>query len=389
VIVLGLSSGTSVDGIDVAAADLSLSTDTVELTPLGHSDAAYSPDLRREILAALPPATTSMEAVCRMDAAIGQEFAAAAQTGNHELCEGRADLVVSHGQTLFHWVENGAVRGTLQLGQPAWVAEATGLPVVSDVRARDVAVGGQGAPLASILDVLLLAGSERPSAALNIGGIANLTVLAPGEEPLAFDTGPGNALVDAAVVWATDGAERYDHDGGRAAKGQIDERLFDVLLADAYYSRPAPKSTGKERFHLEYLRAACRQVGCAPGDDVVTTVTALTARTVAEACRGHRVSDVLVSGGGGRNPVLMQMLTDELGPAVALRSSDEAGLPADAKEAYLFALLGFLTWHGVPATVPSCTGARRPSLLGSVTPGAGPLSMPPPHPRPPVRLHIA
>jgi anhydro-N-acetylmuramic acid kinase len=388
VIVLGLSSGTSVDGIDVAAADLTLSRDTVELVPLGHLEVAYTDGLRREILAALPPATTSMEAVCRIDTAIGREFAAAAVTGNDELGAGRAGLVVSHGQTLFHWVEDGAVRGTLQLGQPAWLAEATGLPVVSDVRARDVAAGGQGAPLASTLDVLLLGGSEQRGAALNIGGIANLTVVAPGEEPLAFDTGPGNGLVDAAVAWVTDGAEGYDQEGRHAAKGQVDERLLKLLLADAYYSRSAPKSTGKELFHVDYLRQACRTAGTEPGDDVVATVTALTARTIADACRSHRVSDVLVSGGGGRNPVLMQMLIDALGPAVTLRSSDEAGLPGDAKEAYLFALLGFLTWHGVPATVPSCTGARRPSLLGSVTPGAGPLTLPPPHPVPPTRLHI-
>lgn len=387
-IVLGLSSGTSVDGIDVAAADLSLSGDVVRLSPLGHLEVAYTDVLRGEILAALPPATTSMASVCRIDTGIGREFAAAAVAADRELCGGRAELVVSHGQTLFHWVEDGAVHGTLQLGQPAWVAEATGLPVVSDVRARDVAAGGQGAPLASTLDVLLLGGSAQARAALNIGGVANVTVVAPGEEPLAFDTGPGNALVDAAVAWATDGRERYDRDGQHAAKGQVDERLLDLLLADAYYARPAPKSTGKELFHLDYLRHACREAGADRGDDVVATVTALTAHTIADACGRHGVGEVLVSGGGGRNPVLMRMLGERLGPAVTLSTSDDVGLPADAKEAYLFALLGFLTWQGVPASVPSCTGARRPSLLGSVTPGAGPLAPPPPRPGPPTRLYI-
>jgi anhydro-N-acetylmuramic acid kinase len=388
VIVLGLSSGTSVDGIDVAAADLTLSAGAVLLRQRGHLEVPYSRALREQVLAALPPAATSMETVCRIDTGVGREFAAAAGRGNAELCGGRADLVVSHGQTLFHWVEDGAVSGTLQLGQPAWVAEATGLPVVSDVRARDVAAGGQGAPLASTLDALLLGDRQHPSAALNIGGIANLTVVRPGRAPVALDTGPGNALVDAAVGWLTDGAESYDRDGQRATKGHVDDKLLEVLLAEPYYARPAPKSTGKELFHADYLRRACRQAGCEPGDDVVATVTALTARTIADVCREYEVTDVLVSGGGARNPALLQALGEELGADATLRPSDAAGLPAEAKEAYLFALLGFLTWHGIPATVPSCTGARHPSLLGTVTPGAGPLAMPAPHPHPPTRLRI-
>jgi anhydro-N-acetylmuramic acid kinase len=388
VIVLGLSSGTSADGIDVAAADLSLDGDAVQLRPLGHLDVPFDDTLRARVLAALPPAPTSMEQVCRLDTELGQALASAAVQGVEEVCGGRADLVVSHGQTLYHWVEGHAVRGTLQLGQPAWIAEATGLPVVSDVRARDVAAGGQGAPLASTVDVLLLGDSPRPAAALNIGGIANVTVVGPGEQPLAFDTGPGNALVDAAVTWLTDGIETYDEDGRRALKGQVDDNLLRVLLDEAYYSRPAPKSTGKELFHSGYLRDACDRAGVEPGDDVVTTVTLLTARTVADACRRHGVADVLASGGGTRNPALMRMLHDELGDATSVRHSDEAGLPADAKEAYLFALLGFLTWHGVPATVPSCTGARHPSLLGSLTPGAGPPALPPAATVRPTRLRL-
>jgi anhydro-N-acetylmuramic acid kinase len=389
VIVLGLSSGTSVDGIDVAAADLSFDGDTVVLRLLGHLDVPFGDRLRADVLAALPPAPTSMEQVCRIDTALGQEFGAAAVRGVAELGGGHADLLVSHGQTLYHWVDDGAVRGTLQLGQPAWIAEATGLPVVSDVRARDVAAGGQGAPLASTLDVLLLAGTGRPAAALNIGGIANLTVVRPDGDPLAFDTGPGNALVDAAVAWVSAGAETYDAGGRRAIKGHIDEKLLGVLLDDPYYARPAPKSTGKELFHVGYLRGACAEAAVEPGDDVVATVTALTAHTVADACRRHGVTDVLASGGGVRNPALMRMLRDRLGESASVRDSDEAGVPADAKESYLFALLGFLSWHGVPATVPSCTGARHPSLLGSFTPGTGPLAPPAPPTVRPTRLRIA
>jgi anhydro-N-acetylmuramic acid kinase len=388
VIVLGLISGTSVDGIDVAAAELSLDADAVVLAPLGHLEVPYSASLRADILAALPPARTTMETVCRIDTGVGQEFAAAARRGVAELCDGHADLVVSHGQTLFHWVEGSAVRGTLQLGQPAWIAEATGLPVVADVRTRDVAAGGQGAPLASTLDVLLLADSGRPSAALNVGGIANLTVVRPGDEPRAFDTGPGNALVDAAVAWLTDGAESFDRDGLHAAKGQIDEKLLDVLLEEPYYALQPPKTTGKELFHGDYLRRACARAGAEPGDDVVATVTALTARTVADACREYAVEDLLVSGGGARNPTLMRMLTERLG-AVPVRDSADAGVPSDAKEAYLLALLGFLGWHGVPATVPSCTGARHPSLLGTFVPGSRPMELPAAPQHPPTRLRIS
>jgi len=387
VIVLGLISGTSVDGIDVAAAELSLDADAVVLAPLGHLEVPYSPALRADILAALPPAETTMETVCRIDTGVGQEFAAAARRGLAELCDGHADLVVSHGQTLFHWAEGPTVRGTLQLGQPAWIAEATGLPVVADLRTRDVAAGGQGAPLASTFDVLLLADSGRPSAALNIGGIANLTVVRTDDEPLAFDTGPGNALVDAAVGWLTDGAELFDRGGAHAAKGQVDEKLLGVLLDEPYYPLQPPKSTGKELFHLDYLRRACEQVGAEPSHDVVATVTALTARTVADACRAHAVEDLLVSGGGTRNPTLMRMLAEQVGD-VAVRDYAEAGVPSDAKEAYLFALLGFLGWHGLAATVPSCTGARHPSILGTFVPGARPMEPPAAPQHPPTRLRI-
>lgn len=378
-IVLGLSSGTSVDGIDVAAADLRLAGDTVELTPLGALDVPYSDDLRRTVLDALPPAATTMQQVARIDTGIGREFAAAAQRGIDAF--GPCDLVVSHGQTLFHWVEDGTVRGTLQLGQPAWIAEATGLPVVSDVRTRDVAAGGHGAPLASVLDVLLLGGRPEPTAALNLGGIANVTVVRPGRPPLAFDTGPANALVDAAVRRMTGGAEHADTDGVRARRGRVDERLLARLLAEPYYAAAPPKSTGKELFSDRYLD------GLELTDDVVATLTELTARTVADACRAYGVTEVLASGGGVHNPAMTAALARHLAPA-RLGTTDELGLPGDAKEAHLFALLGFLTWHGVPATVPSVTGARHATLAGRITPGAEPLRLPEPAATAPTRLIV-
>ncbi|WP_381561876.1 anhydro-N-acetylmuramic acid kinase [Streptomyces eurythermus] len=385
--VIGLMSGTSHDAIEAAAADLSLEGDALLLRPLGHLSVPYPDELRDRIAAALPPAQTTMGAVCALDTGIGQAFAGVAGRALRDLCAGTADLVVSHGQTMHHWVEDGTVRGTLQLGQPAWIAEATGLPVVSDLRSRDVAAGGQGAPLVALTDALLLSGLPGTPAALNLGGIANITVLAPGAEPLAFDTGPANALLDAAVHHFTDGAAAYDEDGRRAGAGQVSPGLLRVLLDDPYYRRPAPKSTGKEHFHLLYLRRALDTVPVPATADVLATLTRLTAVTVADACRAHGVTRLVVSGGGTRNPVLMRMLAEEL-PGVPLGPSDDLGLPSAAKEALAFAVLGFLTAHGLPGALPSGTGARRASVLGSITPGRTPLRLPEPAARPPRLLRI-
>ncbi|MFI9424271.1 anhydro-N-acetylmuramic acid kinase [Streptomyces achromogenes] len=385
--VIGLMSGTSYDAIEAAAADLALDGDALLLRPLGHLSVPYPDELRDRVAAALPPAPTTTQAVCALDTGIGQAFAGAAGRALRDLCAGTADLVVSHGQTMHHWVEDGTVRGTLQLGQPAWIAEATGLPVVSDLRSRDVAAGGQGAPLVALTDTLLLSGLPGTPAALNLGGIANITVLAPGAEPLAFDTGPANALLDAAVHHFTDGAAAYDEDGRRAGAGRVNPGLLRVLLDDPYYRRPAPKSTGKEHFHLPYLRRALDSVPVPDTADVLATLTRLTAVTVADACRAHGVTRLVVSGGGTRNPVLMRMLAEEL-PGVPLGSSDELGLPSAAKEALAFAVLGFLTAHGLPGALPSGTGARRATVLGSITPGRTPLRLPEPAARPPRLLRI-
>ncbi|MFB7292608.1 anhydro-N-acetylmuramic acid kinase [Actinacidiphila glaucinigra] len=385
--VIGLMSGTSYDAIEAAAADLTLDGETLLMRPLGHLSVPYADGLRDLITATLPPSTTTTQDVCALDTGVGQAFAGAAARALDELCGGAADLVVSHGQTMHHWVEDGTVRGTLQLGQPAWIAEATGLPVVSDLRSRDVAAGGQGAPLVGMTDTLLLRGLPGVPAALNLGGIANITVVAPGAEPLAFDTGPANALLDAAVRHFTGGAAAYDEDGRRAAAGRTDPDLLEVLLDDPYYRRPAPKSTGKELFHLPYLQRALAAVPAPGTDDVLATLTRLTAVTVADACRAHAVTSLVVSGGGAHNPVLMRMIGEEL-PGVTLRPSDDLGLPSDAKEALAFAVLGFLTVNGLPGTLTSGTGARRATLLGSITPGLAPLRLPEPAAQPPRLLRI-
>jgi anhydro-N-acetylmuramic acid kinase len=379
--VLGLISGTSFDAIEVAASDLTAEGEELTLRPLGALSVPYAPGLARAIAAALPPAATTAEAICALDTRIGQAFAEAAARGVRELAGGRADLVVSHGQTLYHRVADGRVLGTLQAGQPAWIAERTGLPVVADLRARDVAAGGQGAPLVSLFDTLLLSGVV-PCAALNLGGIANITVVAAGREPLAFDTGPANALLDAVVAEETGGERRYDADGAGAAAGTVHEGLLDLLLAEPYYTAPPPKTTGKELFDLGHVRSALAALGRDRpyGADLLATLTRLTATTVARAVAPYGVNEVIASGGGTANPSLMADLGVELrrSAGARLRSIEEFGIPSGAKEAYAFTVLGWLTAHGLPGTVASCTGATGPRVLGAIVPGAGGRLPPPP-----------
>ncbi|MEU0368737.1 anhydro-N-acetylmuramic acid kinase [Streptomyces sp. NPDC006283] len=379
--VVGLMSGTSFDAIDAAAADIALVDNTLAVTPLGMISERYDDELRAALTAALPPAATTLAQVCRFDTRIGQAFAAAAVRAARELCDGRTELIASHGQTVYHWAQDGRVHGTLQLGQPAWIAEATGCPVVADFRPRDVAAGGQGAPLVSLVDVLWLRGRPGVPAALNLGGIANVTVAGASGDPIAFDTGPANALIDTAVTELTGGRAVYDEDGAMAAAGQVHAPLLERLLREPYYRLPPPKTTGKELFHAGHLRAALSGFEALAPEDVVATLTRLTARTVADAVRPLGASEVVASGGGTRNPALMAALRAELA-RTPLRTSDELGVPAAAKEAYAFAVLGFLTVHGLAGTVPACTGAREARVLGSLTPGNGPLVVPPPSEHP-------
>lgn len=382
-------SGTSFDAIEVAAAELHLEDETVVMRPLGSISVEYDPDLRSAVAGILPPATTSAEDVCKLDTRLGQAFAAAAVRASDEFCEGRADLIVSHGQTVFHWVEDGQVMGTLQLGQPAWIAERTGSCVVSDLRSRDVAAGGQGAPLVSLFDVLLLENGSQTRAALNLGGIANLTVVpAEGEgSPFAFDVGPANALIDAAVDHLSGGMEAYDKNGRRGAQGTVHRELLEKLRDDPYFNLDPPKSTGKEHFNLSYLLERLRSLDELEDNDLVATATALTANTIAESLRRYGVEEVVVSGGGASNPSLMRML-ETSAEGTRLRAIEDWGIPSEAKEAYAFAVLGFLTLHGAAGTMPSCTGAGRATVLGNITPGLEPLVLPVPVEKQPVRLQV-
>jgi anhydro-N-acetylmuramic acid kinase len=376
--VLGLISGTSHDGIDAAVVDFALRGEVLHGHVTATASTPYDPALRARIRAALPPAATTLAEVCALDTLIGQAFAEAAAAAPP------VDAVCSHGQTVYHWVEGTRALGTLQIGHPAWIAERLGVPVVADVRVRDIAAGGQGAPLVSHLDTLLLAGLPGRPAALNLGGIANITVPGAPGGPLAWDTGPANALVDAAVLRTGAHPAGYDVDGALAARGRVDTDLLAGLLAEPYYRLPPPKSTGKELFHDGYLDAALtRPVEPA---DLVATLTALTARTVADAVRAAGVDTLVVSGGGAANPTMTGMLAAEL-PGVRLLESAELGAPRDAKEAVAFALIGWQTLHGRPATLPSCTGASGPRVLGAITPGAGPLRLPEPA-APPAALRL-
>ncbi|MFI2650370.1 anhydro-N-acetylmuramic acid kinase [Micromonospora fulviviridis] len=364
--IVGLMSGTSYDGVDVVAAEFTRDGETLRLRPLGHRSLDYPDDLRAEIGALLPPAATTIEAVCRLDNRLGEVFAEAAAAGV-ELAGGTADAVVSPGQTVFHWVEAGRVRGTLQLGAPARVAARVGVPVLHDLRSADVAAGGQGAPLVPAFDALLLDAAGGPRAALNLGGIANLTVVAPGAPVLGYDVGPANALLDAAARRFLD--RPCDLDGARAAAGRVHEGLLGLLLAEPYYAAPPPKSTGKELFHGRYLDDRLAALGEPLAvDDVLATLTELTARTVADACDRHGVTEVIAAGGGVRNPTLRARLAALGEGRWRLRTTDELGVPAQAKEAYAFALLGWLSWHGLPGAIPSVTGASRAAVLGSWTP---------------------
>lgn len=379
-------SGTSHDGIDVAIVDLALQEGGLVGRILHGGSVPYTSDLRAHLLRTLPPAQLRYRDVCELDTRIGQAFASVA--ADAIATAGPVDLICSHGQTVFHWVEGAHALGTLQLGGPAWIAERTGVPVVSDVRIRDITVGGHGAPLASLVDVLVLGGMSGSPAALNLGGISNMTVMrGPDGAPVAFDIGPANALIDAAVRQLTGGAQGYDRDGSLAADGIVDEAALADLLTEPYYALPVPKSTGKELFHDGYLIALRARWPTLDGADLVATLTALTARTVADAARATGVDALVCSGGGVENPTLMHMLR-ESAQGITVRLTSDFGLPTDTKEAILFAVIGWHTAHGLPGAVPSCTGSRGPRVLGSITPGAGPLRLPEPLAAAPTSLRL-
>jgi anhydro-N-acetylmuramic acid kinase len=395
--VIGLMSGTSVDGIDVAVADIlgqpvsggGAAAKALQVEQLAFATRPWAASLRLAIFDLFTHPAPAAE-WCRLQVAIAEHFAAVTHTvlADAGIPLNTIDLIGSHGQTIWHEVVAGRVMGTLQIGPPAIIAARTGITTVGNFRVADVAVGGQGAPLVSTFDWHLL----RPPPALNgvaggwravqnIGGIANVTLLSPLDQPadpIAFDTGPGNALIDWAASQATAGRLAYDLDGRLAAAGVVDSELLATWLADPYFDQPPPKSTGREHFSQSLVEgwwATAQSRGRSP-HDFVATLTELTATTIADAYARFApdpIAQVVVGGGGARNPWLMARLThhveQRLGHPIEICTHEALGINADGKEALAFALLAYLAVHGWPGNVPACTGASRPVVLGEIAPG--------------------
>jgi len=352
--VAGVMSGTSLDGIDVAIVEIN----GRRVSTIGFQSTPYSEAVRRAILAVSNTTTTTSE-ISRLNFQLGELYARAVQRACRRY--GPVALIGCHGQTIYH--QGGA--NTLQIGEAAVVAERTGLPVVSDFRTRDIAAGGQGAPLVPFVDCLLFRHPQRTRIAVNIGGIANITVIPTG---IAFDTGPGNMAIDALAREYTGGRQNFDRNGRIAAQGNLNRPLLDQLLADPYYRRKPPKSAGREQYGAEFV-ARLIETGL-PLPDLIATATVLTAATIALAVTTSTApfapDELIVSGGGAHNPQILAHLAAFL-PGVALATSADYGIDVDAKEAIAFAILAYQTWRRKPSNLPSATGARRPVVLGKIT----------------------
>lgn len=363
--VAGVMSGTSLDGIDVAIVDIR----GRRFTTVACRSAPYPAAVRQGILA-ISDATTSTARIARMHFQLGELYAQAVR----ETCRkariplASVELIGSHGQTIYH--EGGAC--TLQIGEAGVIAERTGIPVVCDFRPRDIAAGGEGAPLVPYVDYLLYRDRRRGRIALNIGGIANLTAIpAAGraEEVVAFDTGPGNMVIDALVREYTEGRRNYDRGGRIAAGGNVRQGLLQELLRDPYYRRKPPKTAGREQYGADFAARMKNTGACLP--DLIATATVLTAACVAEGIGRFvrprmEVAELIVSGGGAHNQEIMGHLAALL-PELALATSADYGIDIDGKEAIAFAVLAHETWRRRPSSLPSATGARHAAILGKVS----------------------
>jgi anhydro-N-acetylmuramic acid kinase len=384
-IVAGIMSGTSADGIDVAVTRIapgSRGAMRPQLTLLAHQNFAFPPALRRVVLAAMNASATSTTELARLNWRLGLAYAeAVAVTIARDKL--KIDLVGCHGQTLYHQPQPASYAGrrfacTWQAGEVQAIAAALRIPVVSNFRPADMIAGGQGAPLVPLLDYVLFADAKHGRVLQNIGGIANLTAIPAGAVPaqvIAFDTGPGNMVIDALARQLF--GKLFDRNGAIAAQGAVIASVLHAALRNAYFQRKPPRTAGREQFGSEYAArflAACRRRSMRP-EDALATATALTAVSIAQSYRRFaqpamqgRPVDYIVSGGGARNATLMAMLAQRLQAlGCRLAASEEFGLPAAAKEAAAFALLAWQTWHRQPGNLPSATGADRPVILGSVT----------------------
>jgi anhydro-N-acetylmuramic acid kinase len=382
--VIGLISGTSADGVDAALCEISgEGRGNVKIKLIEKHTEPYPDFIRERVLSASDPKGGRTGELCELNFLLGEVFAASAnqliQSANIPAAE--IDLIGSHGQTIQHIPPRTEgteyqLGSTLQLGEAAVIAERTGISVISNFRARDMAAGGQGAPLVPYVDYLMFANDQSSRVALNIGGISNLTFLPAGgkiEQTLAFDTGPGNMIVDAMVQYMTQGNESFDRDGDIAASGKIHQALLNEMKKHAYLQRPPPKSTGREEFGFEYalkMYEYGHKMSVMPRD-IIATATAFTTLTIAEGLKSfvlnkHKIDELIVSGGGALNPVIMEALAREL-PGIKIENSDQYGMPLKAKESIAFAILARESALGRTANIPTATGAQGPRVLGDFT----------------------
>ena len=376
-IVAGVMSGTSADGIDVALVRLMGRGFRTRLELLAHKAFPYPAPVRRKVLAAMNAKSASVADLARLNFLLAELYSdaiLATQRSARLKCE----LVGCHGQTLYHQGDAQLFLGrklavTWQTGEGSLIAERIGVPVVSDFRPADMVAGGKGAPLVPFLDYVLYRHRRRGRIVQNIGGIGNLTAIparAKPEQVVAFDTGPGNMVIDALAERLL--GRRYDMDGKVAAKGEPIERVIHQVLASPFFWQKPPRTAGREQFGDDFVTWFQRRCGKASKEDMLATATALTARTIATSVemvmKRGKYRDYVVSGGGAKNPTLMRMIEEQLAPMkLRVQTTEDLGLPVDAKEAVAFALLAYQTWRRQPGNIPSATGAKRPAILGKVS----------------------
>ncbi|MFS0863074.1 anhydro-N-acetylmuramic acid kinase [Fredinandcohnia sp. 179-A 10B2 NHS] len=378
--VVGLMSGTSLDGIDAALVSISEIGTELNVNLVHFKTLPFSESLKTRILDLCDPDRARIEEISYMNMLLGELFSDAAkqvvQEAGLEMKD--VDIISSHGQTIFHQPEKSttegyAVSSTLQIGDIAVIAERTGVMTVGDFRTRDMAVGGQGAPLVPYADKLLCRDQSVGRVLVNIGGIANITVLPPAtsnESVLAFDTGPGNMLIDAFTTWASNGKQTFDDNGEIAASGTVNNSWLNELLKHEYYQFPIPKSTGRELFGIQYAKQLWELNTQLSPEDKIATITELTAITISEDIKrfidSYQIGEVFISGGGWYNQTLRNSIKAHLPETIKLASTDELGIPADAKEAVVFALLGYQCVMKRPNNLPSATGASAPVVMGKI-----------------------
>ena len=377
-IVAGVMSGTSADGVDVAVVSIQGRGSYLSFDLLLHDHSEYPQPVRKSVLAAMNASQISVAELSRLNFRLGEFYAEAVRKAQKKSGQAKLDLVGCHGQTIYHQGTASPYLGkniacTWQTGEGSVVAARLGVPVVSDFRPADMAAGGKGAPLVPLLDYAIFRSAHKGRIVQNIGGIANLTAIPAGGTPedlVAFDTGPGNMVIDRLMQMLF--KKDYDRGGAMARKGSVLQPVLEQSLNAPYFKLKPPKTAGREEFGNEYTRAFLRLCGRAAKADVIATATALTTASMAQALKsfilkkGYR--DWVVSGGGTKNATLMEMLKKEAdGLGLWLRHSDDFGIPSQAKEAVAFALLAYQTLNGLPGNVPSATGAKKPAVLGKVS----------------------